>query len=89
MKENFAKEKRVDKHFVFIHHYALFAQYGIEKPSNISFSLKNIKGGETSLEVKKIDANSKFMFQPANFFVTTLKNLGICKISKCGGKMAL
>ena len=81
MKENDEKEKRADNHF--------FAQYGIEKPANISFSLKNIKGGETSLEVKKIDANSKFMFQPANFFVTTLKNLGICKISKCGGKMAL
>ena len=59
MKENDEKEKRVDNHFVFIHHY------GIEKPSN---NLKNIKGGETSLEVKKIDANSKFMFQPANFF---------------------
>ena len=25
MKENFAKEKRVDKHFVLIHHYASFA----------------------------------------------------------------
>ena len=60
MKENDEKEKRADNHF--------FAQYGIEKPANISFSLKNIKGGETSLEVKKIDANSKFMFLPANFF---------------------
>ena len=40
MKENFAKEKRVDKHFVLIHHYTLFAQYGIEKPSNFTDSLK-------------------------------------------------
>ena len=40
MKENFAKEKRVDKHFVLNHHYALFAQYGIEKPSNFTESLK-------------------------------------------------
>ena len=36
MKENDEKEKRANNHFVFIHHYALFAQYGIEKPSNIS-----------------------------------------------------
>ena len=34
----------------------------------ISTFEKKIKRGETSLEVKKIDANSKFMFQPANFF---------------------